>query len=82
MQEIPDNCSKGKYNLTKVISKFLEKIRDEAIAELQSKKVKLQSLSPKELIEKIKWILTVPAIWSDKSKTCMLEAAKLAELIK
>ena len=44
--DIPDNCSKGKYNLTKVISKFLEKIRDEAIEELRSKKLNFQSLNP------------------------------------
>ena len=80
--EIPDNCSKGKYNLTKVISKFLEKIRDIAIEELKSKRLSFQSINARELIEKIKWILSVPAIWSDKSKTCMLEAAKLAKLIK
>ena len=79
--EIPDSLLQGKYSLTKVISKFLEKMRDEAIEELKSKAIFFQSLNEIELREKIKWILTVPAIWSDKSKTCMLEAAKLSKLI-
>ena len=80
--DITDNSFKGKFKLEKVISKFLEKIRDEAIKELQSKKIDFQKLNLDEAIKKIKWILTVPAIWSDKSKDCMLKAAKLARLIK
>ena len=79
---IPDNESKGKYPLIKIISKFLEKMRDEAIIDLKSKDTYIKDLKDSEIIDKVKWILTVPAIWSDKSKTCMLEAAKMAKLIK
>ena len=79
---IPDNESKGEYPLINIISKFLEKMRDEAIGELKSKDTFIKKLENSEIIDKVKWILTVPAIWSDKSKTCMLEAAKMAKLIK
>ena len=81
-EKIPDNESKGEYPLIKIISKFLEKMRDEAIGELKSKDTYIEKLKDSEIIDKVKWILTVPAIWSDKSKTCMLEAAKMAKLIK
>ena len=76
-EKIPDNESKGEYPLKKIISKFLEKMRDEAIGELKSKDTNIKNLEDSEIIDKVKWILTVPAIWSDKSKTCMLEAAKM-----
>jgi len=79
---IPASYSHDIYPLNIVISKFLEKMRDEAINELKMKKIIFQKFHREEIIEKIKWILTVPAIWSDKSKNCMLEAAKLAKLIK
>ena len=79
--KIPDSYSHGKYPLNIVISKFLEKMRDEVIPELKMKKLTFQKLNNKEIIKKVKWILTFPVIWSDKSKNCMIEAAKLAKLI-
>lgn len=81
-EKIPDNESKGEYPLKKIISKFLEKMRDEAIIDLKSKDTDIKKLKDSEIIDKVKWILTVPAIWSDKSKACMVEAAKMAKLIK
>lgn len=81
--EITENYSKKKFKLVKVISKFLEKLRDEAILELKAKQIAFQKFSSVEQsLDAIKWIITVPAIWSEKHKTCMIEAAKLAKLIK
>lgn len=82
-KDIPDNYSKGKYSIVKVISKILERIRDEAIRELSYKQKSFQDLGDMDKkIEKIKWVITVPAIWSDFSKDMMLKSAKLAKLIK
>lgn len=78
-KEITDNYSNEKYPLNKVISKFLEKIRDEAIKEIKKGQ---QSLQNKSLEDSIRWIITVPAIWSEQNKACMIEASKLAKLIK
>ena len=79
--EIMDNYSKKKFPLVKVIAKILEKIRDEAITELKTKKIFLQDKNLEECIKSIRWIITIPAIWSDKNKTCMIEASKMAKLI-
>ncbi len=82
-KEIPDNYSKGKYSIVKVISKILEKIRDEAVNELKCKQKSIQDIgNPDKIIENVRWILTVPAIWTDNSKDLMLQAAQLARLIK
>ena len=80
--EITENYSNRKYDLIKVISKFLIKIRDEAINELKSKQKNIMDKSFGICIELIKWIITVPAIWSEQNKTCMIQAAKLAKLIR
>jgi molecular chaperone DnaK (HSP70) len=81
--EISENYSKKKFKLVEVISKFLEKLRDEAIQELKAKQIAFQKFSTiEQSLDAIKWIITVPAIWSEKHKTCMIEAAKLAKLIK
>jgi len=80
--QITDNYSNKKYDLIKVISKFLEKLRDEAINELKSKQKSFMNKSFEECLDSIKWIITVPAIWSEQNKTCMIQAAKLAKLIK
>ena len=80
--EISDNYSNEKYPLNKVISKFLEKIRDEAIKEIDSRQTSFKHKSLEEAIDSIRWILTVPAIWSEQNKACMIEASKLAKLIK
>lgn len=79
--EIMDNYSKKKFPLVKVIAKILEKIRDEAIRELKTKKISLENKNLEECIKSIRWIITIPAIWSDKNKTCMIEASKMAKLI-
>lgn len=79
--EIMDNYSKKKFPLVKVIAKILEKIRDEAIAELKAKKISFHEKNLEECIKSIRWIITIPAIWSDKNKTCMIEASKMAKLI-
>ena len=78
-KEITDNYSNEKYPLNKVISKFLEKIKKEAIEEIKSRQ---ESLQNKSLEDSIRWIITVPAIWSEQNKACMIEASKLAKLIK
>jgi hypothetical protein len=80
--EITDNYSNKKYSLIKVISKFLEKMRDEAIELIKSEKASLREKSLEQLLDSIRWIITVPAIWSEQNKTCMIEASKLAKLIK
>ncbi len=78
-KEITDNYSNEKYPLNKVISKFLEKIKEEAIKEIKARQ---ESLRNKSLEDSIRWIITVPAIWSEQNKACMIEASKLAKLIK
>ena len=80
--EITENYSNRKYDLIKVISKFLEKIRDEVINELKSKQKNIMDKSNGIRLGLIKWIITVPAIWSEQNKTCMIKAAKLAKLIR
>ena len=81
--EICENYSKKKYKLVKVISKFLEILRDQAIEEIKMKQLTFQKFtSLEQSLDSIKWIITVPAIWSERHKTCMIEAAKLARLIK
>ena len=57
-------------------------MRDEAIELIKSEKACLQKKSLEELLDSIRWIITVPAIWSEQNKTCMIEASKLAKLIK
>ena len=81
-KEITDNYSNEKYPLNKVISKFLEKIRDEAIKEIKSRLKSFQNKSLEDCLDSIRWIITVPAIWSEQNKACMIEASKLAKLIK
>jgi molecular chaperone DnaK (HSP70) len=80
--EISDNYSHKKFKLIDVIAKFLEKIRDEAIKELKTKRKSLRDLPDDQCINSIKWLITVPAIWSEKHKTCMIEAAMKAKLLK
>ena len=78
-KEITDNYSNEKYPLNKVISKFLKTIKEEAIKEIKARQ---ESLRNKSLEDSIRWIITVPAIWSEQNKACMIEASKLAKLIK
>ncbi len=60
-----------------VIQKVLEKIKELAIEEIGKNRPHL-----KEKKEKIKWVVTVPAIWSEYEKNMMMEACIKAGLIK
>ncbi|KAK9760094.1 hypothetical protein K7432_016230, partial [Basidiobolus ranarum] len=51
--------------------RYIKKVASEQIQKVNS------DIDPKD----IKWVLTVPAIWSDAAKRVMKEAAKLAELV-
>ena len=59
-----------------VISKVLETIKEMALKEIELKRPFL-----KENKDKIKWIVTVPAIWSEYEKNIMIEASIDAGLI-
>ena len=78
---IKEKYSGKEYDLVKVISKFLIKLRNEAIEELQTKNTKFHNMNFEECLKSIRWIITVPAIWSERNKTCMIKASKLARLI-
>ena len=58
-----------------IISKILEEISKNAITQIKRFNNQIRE-------ENIKWILTVPAIWEEKSKQIMVEAAIDAGLIK
>ena len=58
-----------------IISKILEEISKNAITQIKRFNNEIRE-------ENIKWILTVPAIWEEKSKQIMVEAAIDAGLIK
>ena len=60
-----------------VIQKVLEKIKELAIEEIGKLRPHL-----KEKKEKFKWVVTVPAIWSEYQKNVMMEASIKAGLIK
>ena len=78
---IKEKYSGKEYDLVKVISKFLIQLRKEAIKELQVKNTKFHNMKDEECLKSIRWIITVPAIWSERNKTCMIKASKLARLI-
>ena len=59
-----------------VIQKVLEKIKELAIREISKNRPYL-----KEQTEKIKWVVTVPAIWDEHKKGIMMEACIGAGLI-
>ena len=59
-----------------VIQKVLEKIKELAIEDIVKKRPKL-----KEQNEKFKWVVTVPAIWTEYQKNVMMEASIKAGLI-
>ena len=58
-----------------IISKLLNKISDEAIKQIERHIVK------KVEKDEIKWVVTIPAIWDEKSKQIMINASKKAGLI-
>ena len=57
-----------------VIQKVLEKIKELAITEISQNRPHLTQ-------DKIKWVVTVPAIWNEHQKSVMMEACKGAGLI-
>jgi len=59
-----------------VIQRVLEKIRDIAIKEISKNRPYLSKQT-----EKIKWVVTVPAIWNEHQKSIMMEACTNAGLI-
>ena len=59
-----------------VIQKVLEKIKELAIEDIVKKRPNL-----KEHNEKFKWVVTVPAIWTEYQKNVMMEASIKAGLI-
>ena len=63
-----------KLPLKLVIQKILEKLKELAINEIKSKKPLISE-------SKIKWVVTVPAIWGENEKGVMMEACIEAGLI-
>ena len=63
--------------LMKVISETLRYIADKAIE-------KLKDQLGEEIVkkEKLRWVLTVPALWSEKMKMFMRKAAVEAGIVK
>ena len=61
-------------NIELVISKLLKKISENAILQLQATKIMFER-------EDIKWVVTIPAIWDEKSKDIMIKASIKAGLI-
>ena len=59
-----------------VIQKVLEKIKELAIEDIVKKRPNL-----KGKIEKFKWVVTIPAIWTEYQKNVMMEASIKAGLI-
>ena len=59
-----------------VIQKVLEKIKEIAINEISKNRPYLEKEQ-----EKIKWVVTVPAIWNEKQKSIMMESCVGAGLV-
>ena len=59
-----------------VIQRVLEKLKEIAIKEISKNRPKLAQET-----EKIKWVVTVPAIWDEHQKSIMMEACKDAGLM-
>ena len=59
--------------ITTVISKILIKIKEVAINHIKSQKPSIKE-------SEIKWKVTVPAIWKNKSKEIMIKSSKLAKI--
>ena len=59
-----------------IIQRILEKLKELAIDEISKSRTYL-----KEQKEKIKWVVTVPAIWKENQKSVMMEASINAGLI-
>ena len=62
-------------NIENIISKLLTRISDEAINQIErNNNIKFEK-------NEIKWVVTIPAIWEEKSKEIMIKASKKAGLI-
>ena len=62
-------------NIEIIISKLLTKISDEAISNIERCNRKTFKK------DEIKWVVTIPAIWEEKSKQIMINASRKAGLI-
>ena len=70
------NNSGKELPLKLVIQKVLETIKDIAIKEIAKNRPHLEKET-----EKIKWVVTVPAIWDEQQKSVMMESCEGAGLI-
>ena len=70
------NNSGKELPLKLVIQKVLETIKDIAIKEIAKNRPHLEKET-----EKIKWVVTVPAIWDEQQKSVMMESCESAGLI-
>ena len=61
-------------NIESIISKILKKISENAISQIARTSNKFKK-------EEIKWVVTIPAIWEEKSKQIMIKASINAGLI-
>ena len=61
-------------NIELIISKILKKISDNAISQIERSGFHINK-------ENIKWVVTIPAIWEEKSKQIMIKASINAGLI-
>ncbi|XP_062591035.1 heat shock 70 kDa protein 12A-like [Saccostrea cucullata] len=68
-----EDVSKKKFPAINVFSMSIEALKDHLMDTLKTQGL---TLEPNE----IRWVLTVPAIWSDPAKQFMREAAKMAGL--
>ena len=71
-----------------IITKILEEVSNNAVSQIQEKHFSVNANNkmqekPVSLIQKkdIKWVVTIPAIWEEKSKNIMINASKKAGLI-
>ena len=70
------NSTNGKkVNIEIIISKILEEISKNALSQIQNGN---HSITKKD----IKWVVTIPAIWEEKSKKIMIDASIKAGLIE
>ena len=63
-------------NIETIISKILKKVSENAISQIRNNSN--NSIEKKD----IKWVVTIPAIWEEKSKQIMIKASINAGLIK
>jgi len=73
--EIQPQNSQDKFPILIIISKILTEVKTEAL-----KKIRCYNNNIKD--EDIKWVVTVPAIWSNINKQIMIEASLNAGLIQ